>query len=124
MTIQEINVNTVQRRPRASSLVVPPASVWDLNPTESATHRTKSVRTLPGRYRTEGRLEGVNHREDDGTRTQLENRHDSIRSILLASFMGFSLIFGAAMGGVFEDAQVGDQAPVDYTAEVQTLDRR
>lgn len=124
MTLQNTRINTVQFRSHTASPVVPSASVWDLGTRDLQYRHASSVRTLANGNRTNGRVYDHHAVPDNGVVDRIENRHGSRRALVLGVFMGFSMIVSAAIGGVFDDATPNNHAPVDYTAEIQSLDRR
>ncbi len=123
MTLKEMNIHHVQLCQRTSSPVVPPAAVWDLNTRVQDASRAERVRTLRGNYRTRSRSIPERSTQEYFAEVPLENRRGSVRSLVLGVFMGFSMIVGAAVGGVFAESPSHSQGPVDYTAEIQSVDR-
>lgn len=118
MTLLNNQVRTNVNRGVRSGYSRMPGAVWDISPASRPSGRASRVRTLHELSRTDDRQYVVREGRAESVRERIERRRERAHNLTLGVVLGFSLIVGAALGGVFTEDTAGEQSRVDQTAEV------
>lgn len=103
---------------------VPPAVVWDLPSAISDAPAAAGVRSLGDSNRTSGRSNADPNISEWVDAPPADARGESRANVLMGALLGFALILGSALGGVFTGAGAVSGAGGDVTREVVTAELR